>query len=206
MVPGSRLGFEWAVNDGPVQQIGPREPRILRLARLAAGNHEITIRSALPAGLVGDAASLTLHIAPPFWRRAWFLATLVLAAVTAAAAAHRVRLVRLQELHRVRSRIVADGVGARLAWQVDNLEGLAMSSKQRRHLLLILKEAIHNARRHVRPRTIEVAVERTDGQLAIAVTDDGCGFVPAAQGDAGQGLGAGRMGMRSLFARWRSRR
>lgn len=270
MVPGSQVGFGWTLDGGPVQQLGRSEPRVLRLAGLAAGRHEIGIRAALPDGTAGPAAELTLAIAPPFWRRWWFLATVVALVAAAAVTAHRVRLARLHELHRVRGRIsadlhdemglslarvamladvtrgglagdpspvadaleeiggsaralvdsasdmawaldprhdsasavmarlrqqaadVAEGAGARLEWQVEDLEGLAMSSEHRRHLLLILKEAVHNACRHARPRRVTVSAARSARGLRLTVEDDGRGFQPAAAADTGQGLASMR--------------
>ncbi len=47
-----------------------------------------------------------------------------------------------------------------------------------RELLLVAREALSNAVRHARPRTIETRVAFDRGRLSLQVHDDGCGFTP----------------------------
>lgn len=54
--------------------------------------------------------------------------------------------------------------------------GVVISSDQRRHLLAIIKEALHNAVRHARPGQISVMLHVRDGILEVEIADDGCGF------------------------------
>jgi signal transduction histidine kinase len=44
------------------------------------------------------------------------------------------------------------------------------------NLLLVVKEAVHNAVRHARPKKIEIAGKITAQQIRLTVTDDGKGF------------------------------
>jgi signal transduction histidine kinase len=46
-------------------------------------------------------------------------------------------------------------------------------------VLRIANEAIHNALRHASPEHVSVSLHATDGELTVAVTDDGVGFEPS---------------------------
>ena len=57
----------------------------------------------------------------------------------------------------------------------------------RRHLLMLCKEAIHNASRHADPELISLAVSvGRDGTTTVSIADDGCGFELA---EGGRGMG-----------------
>lgn len=66
---------------------------------------------------------------------------------------------------------------------------IKLDPERRRHLFLILKEAIHNAARHAGAGRVDVTIARRDRALVAVVRDDGCGFDPGAAGD-GHGLGS----------------
>ena len=51
-------------------------------------------------------------------------------------------------------------------------------------LLLVVQEAVGNAIRHGRAKSINVRIEFLDGKIVLSVTDDGCGF-DASKQDAG---------------------
>nr|MBA3329068.1 sensor histidine kinase [Solirubrobacterales bacterium] len=62
----------------------------------------------------------------------------------------------------------------------------------------VVQEALSNAARHARARTVSVALVARDGaRLRVLVADDGCGFDPAT---AGAGLGLEGMRERALLA------
>jgi ligand-binding sensor domain-containing protein/signal transduction histidine kinase len=82
---------------------------------------------------------------------------------------------------------VAEGFNAAFELRTDPLDGVAMASETRRHLFLVLKEAIRNACRHGRSSRIILSIRRRPSSLAITLEDDGVGFDPDAQSD-GQGL------------------
>lgn len=82
---------------------------------------------------------------------------------------------------------VVEGFDARFTLVADPLDGVPMGSEARRHLFLILKEAIRNACRHGRPDTVTLSIRRYASRLDITLEDDGKGFDPETPRD-GQGL------------------
>jgi len=58
-------------------------------------------------------------------------------------------------------------------------------------LFRVAQEAVNNAIRHGKARTIQLSLACRDGYLEMTIADDGCGFDPAAQ--AGKGLGLQNM-------------
>jgi len=69
-------------------------------------------------------------------------------------------------------------------------EGIRLSADQRRHLLMMLKEALHNAARHAGARRVEVRIEATGSAVLAVVRDDGRGFdvATAISANGGRGL------------------
>jgi signal transduction histidine kinase len=59
--------------------------------------------------------------------------------------------------------------------------GLEITSETRQALLRILREAMSNAARHSRARTVHVALDGPS-PLIMAIADDGQGFDPATAG------------------------
>jgi ligand-binding sensor domain-containing protein len=51
-----------------------------------------------------------------------------------------------------------------------------VSSETERHVLLVIREALHNAARHAAPKRIVVTLQFDDERLLIIVEDDGAGF------------------------------
>ena len=82
---------------------------------------------------------------------------------------------------------VAEGFGATFKLVADPLDGVPMGSEARRHLFLILKEAVRNACLHGHPDNVTLRIQRYPSQLAITLEDDGKGFDPETPRD-GQGL------------------
>jgi signal transduction histidine kinase/ligand-binding sensor domain-containing protein len=85
---------------------------------------------------------------------------------------------------------VFDGTG--VAWSFagpDTTGALALGAEQRRHLYLILKEAVHNAARHARANRVEVRVALDHGIVRAEVRDDGVGFDPGGtDAESGHGM------------------
>jgi signal transduction histidine kinase len=76
-------------------------------------------------------------------------------------------------------------------------EALTFDPEQRRQLLLIFKEALHNIARHARCTSASVAIATRDGRFRAEIRDDGRGFIEA-KDPAGGGHGLGSMRARAL--------
>jgi len=68
-------------------------------------------------------------------------------------------------------------------------------------LLMIAREAVCNAALHGRPSRIEVGIEFAGREIALTVSDDGCGFDPR-QGESQNDHHFGLRGMRERASRW----
>ncbi len=97
-------------------------------------------------------------------------------------------------------RMVADVFdGSGVAWSFAGPEAAATSAlgaEQRRHLFLVLKEAVQNAARHARPGHVAVRVAVIGGRIVAEVEDDGVGFDPTSE-DAVSGHGMTSMRRRA---------
>jgi signal transduction histidine kinase len=81
-----------------------------------------------------------------------------------------------------------------IAWDFQaspEAEALTLDPEQRRQVLLIFKEALHNIARHSRGTAAHVSIATRDGRLRAEVRDDGCGFSESPEG-SGHGLGSMR--------------
>jgi len=66
---------------------------------------------------------------------------------------------------------------------------LSLAPERKRHLALLFREALNNARRHARAEHVEVTAERSGSRLRVEVRDDGCGFdEESARSAGGMGL------------------
>jgi signal transduction histidine kinase len=86
-------------------------------------------------------------------------------------------------------------------------DSLRLAPEQRRHLYLILKEAVHNIAKHAGCRSARIALRAEGGKLHVEVADDGRGFAAGAGGAApppGRG-GHGLPNMRDRAAQMRGR-
>lgn len=70
---------------------------------------------------------------------------------------------------------------------------VAVGEEAAGHLLAVLREALSNAARHARARTVHVLVAADETEIVLQVTDDGIGISPA----AGSGNGRGNMADRA---------
>ncbi len=120
----------------------------------------------------------------------------------------------LEEVRRValdlRPTILDDlGLGPALAWRVDEInkldgmhatikiEGLAARLPREVELVFyrVGQEALSNVARHAEATTVTVLLQRQNGQVTLAIVDDGQGFDPATPKQAA-GHGFGLLGMR----------
>jgi signal transduction histidine kinase len=78
-----------------------------------------------------------------------------------------------------------------IAWSLDappDPESIRLDPERRRHVYLVLKEAIHNAARHSSARKVEVTIRASGSGLTATVCDDGSGFDEQALPGTGNGL------------------
>lgn len=71
--------------------------------------------------------------------------------------------------------LAASGVTCRFKIPIE-FDEVTLSGQTRHHLFLAAKEALNNVVRHARATEVELRITRTDGQLEIAIADNGCGF------------------------------
>lgn len=116
--PGEPVRFQYRLTGQDGDWSPPTEQSSVLLADLAAGSYELAVRAVTGAGPSPTPVYARVRIPPPIWRRAWFLAALGAALLAALVAAHRLRVRRLVEIERVRTRIATDlhdDLGASLA-------------------------------------------------------------------------------------------
>jgi signal transduction histidine kinase/ligand-binding sensor domain-containing protein len=104
-VPGERLLFQYRLVGGDGRWSDPTPRDSVEYGALAPGRYRFEVR-----GQGGDEppATVAFRVRPPVWRRWWFVSLVVGAVVLAAQQAHRVRLRRVVELEKVRTRIASD--------------------------------------------------------------------------------------------------
>ena len=87
----------------------PTDQRSVNFASLSPGRYRFLVRAISADGLVSAVpASLDFRIAPPIWRRWWSLTAVALLLSMTIYALHQMRVARLLELERVRTRIATD--------------------------------------------------------------------------------------------------
>jgi signal transduction histidine kinase len=92
----------------------------------------------------------------------------------------------------IRARAMASELfdGQPIRWSVeatDDASKVSLSSEQRRHVYLVIKEALTNVLRHAQATTVVVLVTASQGRLRIEVTDDGIGLDGRARNAEGTG-------------------
>jgi signal transduction histidine kinase/ligand-binding sensor domain-containing protein len=104
-----RLRYQYRLEGGSGAWSEPSEQRSVTLANLAPGRYRLAVRAVSADGLLSPRpATLAFRLAPPFWRRGWFLLAVAAAVALLAYAFHRQRLERLLAVERVRTRIATD--------------------------------------------------------------------------------------------------
>ena len=106
-----------------------------------------------------------------------------------------------QVVVRVRAMASAWFDGQHTGWDVDAPEGasaIALTPEQRRHLYLILKEALTNVLRHAQASHVSVLITASKTRLHLEIADDGIGLdVNGPRSTAGSGRGLGSMRTRA---------
>jgi signal transduction histidine kinase/ligand-binding sensor domain-containing protein len=119
MYPGEKIQYQYRMGSEGASWSEPSSAATISLAGLGAGKYRISVRAIFASGAVSPTfADLTFEAEPHLWARWWFRALLLAGAIGAAAMFHRIRVARLVEMARVRSRIAADlhdDIGASLS-------------------------------------------------------------------------------------------
>jgi signal transduction histidine kinase len=69
----------------------------------------------------------------------------------------------------------------------ENNEAVILTNAQRRNLLLVTKEIVHNAIKHSKARNIKIRCKKEESSIVFEITDDGIGFNVSGNG-SGNGL------------------
>jgi signal transduction histidine kinase len=109
LVTSGTLRFQYRLGGASDDWSVPTADRTVHFPSLAPGHYRFEVRAISTGGLVSpEPAVVAFRVLPPFWRRWWFV-TLVAGLLGATAYAfHRLRLQRVVELERVRTRIATD--------------------------------------------------------------------------------------------------
>lgn len=103
---------------------------------------------------------------------------------------HRLQIAKGEDLRSQVEKIV-QGVanrGVSFAVDIDESAMRALTSEQELHMLQIAREAISNATRHAKARSVGVSLQRRRGVVCLQVSDDGCGFMVDKVSSHGLGL------------------
>jgi ligand-binding sensor domain-containing protein len=105
--PGNVLRYQYRL--GNDEWSTPVESRSVHYGALTPGQYRFAVRAINSDGETSpEPATVEFAVAPPLWRRAWFLGILVAMSVGGVVWIHRTRLARLLEIERVRTRIATD--------------------------------------------------------------------------------------------------
>ncbi len=258
-VPGEPLRYQYKFEGVDREWSAPSEQRTIT-ASLSPGPYRFAVRAVGTNGQTSlTPATVTFRILPPFYQRWWFIALTVALLAAAGYYAYRLRIKRVIEIERVRTRIATDlhdDIGASLSrvailsevvkqqgvhnghgpqssqmlteiadsarglvdsmsdivWSIDprrdelshvvtrarqfaadvldaqgvawqfiapvEIEKIHLDPEQRRHLFLILKEAVNNIARHAACRNVTITMSVSGNHLLTEINDDGQGFAP----------------------------
>lgn len=115
---GETMRYQWRLLGASDAWSAPAPTRSVVVAGVSPGRYRFEVRAVDGEGLTGEPVAAAFAIRPPFWRQGWFLAALGLTSAAGVAVAFRIRVARLVELERVRTRIATDlhdDVGASLS-------------------------------------------------------------------------------------------
>lgn len=267
---GEDLRYQYRLEGAADDWSAPSSQRVVTLANVAPGAYRFAVRAVNADGILSaEPATVAFTIVPPVWRRSWFLALSVGAALALLYAIYRSRLARAVEIATMRTRIATDlhdDIGANLTKIAilsevtrqevarsqeadDRLSAIARISREsvasmsdvvwainpkrdtlrdtvrrmrqhaedvctargidlkfhaaagdqdrrmpidvRRDVFLIFKEALNNALRHSRCRTLTIDVNADDSGLCLRLIDDGIGFETGME-PSGNGLASMR--------------
>jgi signal transduction histidine kinase len=101
--------YRYKLEGADAEWSAPTAQRSVNYARLAPGSYRFWVKAINRSGRESpDPAMLEFRILPPVWQRWWFMTLAALFSATAIYSIYRVRISRLIELERVRTRIASD--------------------------------------------------------------------------------------------------
>jgi signal transduction histidine kinase/ligand-binding sensor domain-containing protein len=112
------MRFQWRLLPTSEAWSALAPARTIALAGLSPGSYRFEVRAVDGEGQASAPTSASFRVEPPLWRRAWFLTLAALTLALIARAAYRIRVARLLEVERVRTRIATDlhdDIGASLS-------------------------------------------------------------------------------------------
>jgi ligand-binding sensor domain-containing protein/signal transduction histidine kinase len=109
LVTGGTLRFQYRLRGASDEWSAPAADRTVNFASLSPGRYRFEVQAVSVEGLVSpEPAVVSFRVLPPFWRSWWFTALALTLVAFVAYAFHRLRLRRVVELERVRTRIATD--------------------------------------------------------------------------------------------------
>ncbi|HYM06716.1 MAG TPA: two-component regulator propeller domain-containing protein [Terriglobales bacterium] len=106
---GETLRYQYRLEGADHDWSAPTTQRSINYASLSPGTYRLVVRALSSEGVTTpEPATFEFSILPPVWRRWWFQATGLLLFVSLGFAIHRIRVKRLIDLERVRTRIATD--------------------------------------------------------------------------------------------------
>lgn len=103
---------------------------------------------------------------------------------------HKLQIAKGEDLRSQIQKIVqvTGNRGISFAVDIDESAMKALTSEQALHMLQIAREAISNATRHAKARSVGVSLQQRRGVVCLEVSDDGCGFTVKTVNSRGLGL------------------
>jgi ligand-binding sensor domain-containing protein/signal transduction histidine kinase len=109
LAAGELLRYQYKLEGASSQWSMPTDRRSISFANLAPGSYRFVVRALTSDGTFSESpATVTFRILAPFWRRWWFIASVIAASAITLNGLHRYRLARYLEVERIRMRIATD--------------------------------------------------------------------------------------------------
>ena len=109
LAAGELLRYQYNLEGASSQWSMPSDRRSISFANLAPGSYRFVVRAVTSDGTFSESpATVTFRILAPFWRRWWFIASVIAASAITLNGFYRYRLARYMEVERIRMRIATD--------------------------------------------------------------------------------------------------